>query len=38
MVMLHCAYGNMIAQWLSPLSNCRTDEYGGSAENRRRFP
>ena len=38
MVMLHCAHGNMLAQWLSPLANCRTDEYGGSPENRRRFP
>ncbi|MCI8539155.1 MAG: FAD-dependent oxidoreductase [Oscillospiraceae bacterium] len=38
MVMLHCAHGNMLAQWLSPLSNCRTDGYGGTPENRRRFP
>ena len=38
MVMLHCAHGNLLAQWLSPLSNCRTDEYGGTPENRRRFP
>lgn len=38
MVMIHCAHGNMLAQWLSPLSNCRTDEYGGSPENRRRYP
>ena len=38
MVMLHCAHGNLIAQFLSPLSNCRTDQYGGSPENRRRWP
>ncbi len=38
MVMLHCAHNNFLAQWLSPDSNVRTDEYGGSPENRRRFP
>jgi len=38
MVMLHCAHGNFLAQWLSPDSNVRTDEYGGSPENRRRYP
>ncbi|MDR1043305.1 MAG: hypothetical protein LBL54_05305, partial [Clostridiales Family XIII bacterium] len=37
-VMLHCGHGNFLAQWLSPLSNARTDEYGGSPENRRRYP
>jgi len=37
-VMIHCAHGNMLAQWLSPDSNVRTDEYGGCPENRRRFP
>lgn len=37
-IMLHCAHGNLIAQFLSPLSNCRKDEYGGSPENRRRWP
>ncbi|GKX27755.1 NADH oxidase [Vallitalea longa] len=38
MVMLHGAHGNLIAQFLSPLSNKRTDWYGGSLENRMRFP
>jgi 2,4-dienoyl-CoA reductase-like NADH-dependent reductase (Old Yellow Enzyme family)/thioredoxin reductase len=38
MVMLHCAHNNFLAQWLSPDSNVRTDEYGGSPENRRKFP
>ena len=38
MVMIHCAHNNFLAQWLSPDSNVRTDEYGGSPENRRRYP
>lgn len=37
-VMLHCAHNNFLAQWLSPDSNVRTDEYGGSPENRRKYP
>ena len=37
-VLLHAAHGNMIAQWLSPLTNHRDDFYGGSLENRMRFP
>lgn len=38
MVMLHCAHNNFLAQWLSPDSNVRTDEYGDCPENRRRYP
>ena len=38
MLMVHCAHNNLLGQFLSPLSNLRTDEYGGSAENRRRYP
>ncbi len=38
MVMLHGGHGWLLAQFLSPLSNHRTDKYGGSLENRARFP
>ncbi len=37
-LMIHCAHNNLLAQFLSPASNHRNDEYGGSLENRMRYP
>ena len=38
LIELHGAHGYCLNQFLSPLSNHRTDEYGGTMEKRRRFP
>ena len=38
MAELHCAHGYVLATFLSPFTNRRTDEYGGSIENRLRYP
>jgi anthraniloyl-CoA monooxygenase len=35
---LHCAHGYLLSAFISPLTNRRTDGYGGSLENRMRFP
>jgi len=38
MIEFHAAHGYLISSFISPLSNTRTDEYGGSLENRMRYP
>ena len=38
MLELHCAHGYLLSSFITPLSNKRTDEYGGSLEHRVRYP
>ncbi|MGH3088871.1 MAG: bifunctional salicylyl-CoA 5-hydroxylase/oxidoreductase, partial [Rubrobacteraceae bacterium] len=38
MLELHCAHGYLLSAFITPLLNHRADEYGGSLENRLRFP
>ncbi len=38
MLEMHAAHGYLLASFLSPITNKRTDDYGGSIENRLRFP
>lgn len=38
MVEMHAAHGYLLASFISPVTNRRTDDYGGSLENRLRFP
>jgi len=38
MIELHAAHGYLLSSFISPISNVRTDKYGGSFENRMRYP
>src|SRR3546814_16673675 len=38
MLEVHAAHGYLLASFISPLTNHRADEYGGSLDNRLRFP
>ncbi len=38
MIELHAAHGYLLSSFISPISNIRADEYGGSLENRMRYP
>jgi anthraniloyl-CoA monooxygenase len=38
MLELHCAHGYLLSSFISPLTNKRPDEYGGSLQNRMRYP
>jgi anthraniloyl-CoA monooxygenase len=38
MLELHCAHGYLLSSFITPLRNCRSDEYGGTLANRLRYP
>ena len=38
MLEIHCAHGYLLSSFITPLTNRRTDEYGGTLENRMRYP
>jgi anthraniloyl-CoA monooxygenase len=38
MLELHCAHGYLLSSFITPVTNDRADEYGGSLENRMRYP
>ena len=38
MLEIHCAHGYLLSSFITPLTNRRTDQYGGSLENRMRYP
>ena len=38
MLEIHAAHGYLLSSFITPLTNRRTDEYGGSLENRMRYP
>jgi len=38
MLEIHCAHGYLLSSFITPLTNWRTDEYGGSLKNRMRYP
>jgi anthraniloyl-CoA monooxygenase len=38
MIELHCAHGYLLSSFISPITNQRSDHYGGSLENRMRYP
>ena len=38
MLELHCAHGYLLSSFITPIANLRADRYGGSLENRMRFP
>jgi anthraniloyl-CoA monooxygenase len=38
MLEIHCAHGYLLSSFITPLTNWRTDEYGGPLQNRMRYP